>query len=126
MGFVKRGLHWDKLTVDIRYLKGYVTRVGPNDFGFPTGPTLLEVSFPALPGFSGAPLFTDKNHLVGMFYGNLESTIEAYSTRELSEGGVEFRELIHRVVELGLAHPLEELDRGVRDLGTWLGERAAF
>lgn len=125
MGFVKRGIHEGKLKVDIRFLKGYVTRVGPNDFGLPTGPTLLEVSFPSLPGFSGAPLLTDTNQLLGMLYGNLESTIEVYSTKEVADADGEFRESIYRVVELGLAHPLDQLEQGVRDLGISLGARVA-
>jgi hypothetical protein len=123
MGLVKRGIHEGLLTVDFRYLKGYVTRVGPNDFALPTGHTILEVSFPSLPGFSGAPLFTDTNHLLGMLYGNLESAIEVFSTKEVSDAGEQYRETVHRVLELGLAHPVEQLSHWVSDLGTWLGKR---
>ena len=124
MGLVKRGIHDGLLAIDFRYLKGYVTRVGPNDFDFPTGPTLLEVSFPSLPGFSGAPLITDTNQLLGMLYGNLESTIEAFSMKEVSRAGELYRETVHRVLELGLAHPLEQFTQWVEELGAWLGESA--
>jgi hypothetical protein len=104
-----------------RLLKGYVTRVGKNREGLPTGDLVYELSFPALTGFSGSPVFTlgpgGGLLVMGMIYFNLESSVEVFSHTQVEEGGSRFEERTKRIIELGLAHAATDLVKWAADLG---------
>ena len=100
-----------------RLFQGHIVMVN----GPPLQNTALsrcELSFPVLSGFSGAPLYgnvpiapfqQDNWRIMGMVYGNFESTILTYADKSYSEDGSEYKESMYRILELGLAHSAKDL-----------------
>lgn len=93
--------------LDVRLLRGYVSRFSPDSLGLPS-PSLLEVSFGSPSGFSGTPLLVGRE-VVGVLYRNVDSKLEAYSINETTEDGSHFKEIAYRIYEYGIAHCLSEL-----------------
>jgi hypothetical protein len=58
-----------------------------------------------------------------MLFGNVESSIQVFSTEEVTSGVERYRETVHRVLELGIAYPLEQIIQWANDLGSWVDER---
>lgn len=106
-GFTDWGKGNQSLYLDVRLLKGHVSRTAEESLGLPTS-TLAEVSFASPSGFSGAPLLVGRN-VVGMLYGNIESRLLAHTIDEIEDGRTTYKEVSYRVVEYGLAHKLEEI-----------------
>lgn len=79
--------------------------------------SVCELSFPTLSGFSGAPVFSvGFDRIVGMVYGNVEQKIQVHSKYELHEGRMEFSETVNRILELGLFHSIDCIERCLVDL----------
>lgn len=106
-GFTEFGKTGQSLNIDVRYLKGHVSRTSTEPYGLPT-PHVVEVSFGSPSGFSGAPLLVDL-HVVGMLYSNVESKLQGYSISEVQEGDSLYRETAYRIYEYGLSHRLADL-----------------
>jgi len=106
-GFTEWGKLDDSLNIDVRYLKGHVTRTSTEPSGLPT-PYVVEVSFGCPSGFSGAPLLADFQ-VVGMLYGNVETKIQGYSLNEVQDGDKQYRETAYRIYEYGLCHRISDL-----------------
>ncbi len=109
-GFLNGGLNNKTIKVDYRVMKGHVSRIDSNHPQH-RGTQIIETSFPSLSGFSGAPIFCEHTlDLVGMLFGNVESSIEVFSFKDFSEDGREIiKESVNRIVELGLAHTTDAL-----------------
>ena len=116
-GFTTDGASGKDLKIIPRLFKGSVVghSLEPAQLG---SRSKLELSFPALKGFSGAPLFSIEGSLklAGMIYGNHESTIEQYSYTQVRSDGERLTERVHKLVELGLAHTVADIDQFVLDL----------
>jgi len=108
-GFMEWGKSGDSLELDVRYLKGHVTRISEDATGLPT-PYIVETSFSSPSGFSGAPLLSGSK-VVGMLFGNVETKLQGYSLTEVQDGDKEFRETAYRIHEYGLAHRTSDLVR---------------
>lgn len=104
-GFLNGGSMEDTIKVDYRVMKGHVSRLDTNPLGH-RSTQVVETSFPSLAGFSGAPIFCENSlDLVGMLFGNIESSVEVFSFKDVNDDGKEiFKESVNRIVELGLAH----------------------
>jgi len=116
-GFTTDGIVNNKLHTVPRYFKGHVVRIHevPKLGSYRTK---CELSFPALKGFSGAPLISNKyGAIVGMIHGSYESTILMHSFSEISEDNKTLSEEIHRVLELGMAHTSLDILHFLDDLG---------
>lgn len=117
-GFTDAGRVSRAYDLDVRLLRGYVSRFSQEPLGLPS-PSLIEVSFGSPSGFSGTPLLVG-TEVVGMLYRNIESKLEAYSIQETTEGESQFREIAYRIYEYGIAHSLADLDPFLKDCGvTW-------
>jgi hypothetical protein len=99
--------------LDVRLLRGYVSRLSADAYGLPS-PSLIEVSFGSPCGFSGSPLLVNAE-VVGILYSNLETKICAYSIQESTEDNSEFREAAYRIYEYGIAHRLSDLSSFLSD-----------
>jgi Trypsin-like peptidase domain len=106
-GFTTAGKVVGSYQLDVRLLRGYVTRHSDDSLGLPS-PSLIEVSFGSPSGFSGSPLLVD-TEVVGVLYRNLESKLESYSVNEVTEGQSQFREVAYRIYEYGIAHRLSDI-----------------
>lgn len=106
-GFTDSGKVGRSYELDVRLLRGYVTRHSEDSLGLPS-PSLLEVSFGSPSGFSGSPLLIN-TEVVGVLYRNVETKLEAYSVSEATEGQSQFREVAYRIYEYGIAHRLSDL-----------------
>lgn len=115
-GFTDAGKENNILGVDPRYLKGHISRIAEEPFGFPTK-SLCEMSLGVPSGFSGTAVLSDSNELVGMAYGNAESKILSYSVTEVVDGNSTFLENIYRVMEFGLCHTVADLKLVFSELG---------
>ncbi len=116
-GFTSDGASGKDLKIIPRLFKGSV--VGHSSEPSQAGArSKLELSFPALKGFSGAPLFSTEGglQLAGMIYGNHESTIEQYAYTEVRSDSEHMTERVHKLVELGLAHTAADIDQFILDL----------
>ena len=116
LGFLDGGKVGSNVIIEPRLLKGYVTRVSANP-QIPIAKSTLEVSFPSLKGFSGMPIITNNDLLVGMLYSNAESKIELHNLSEFEENGKVLKESIYRVQEFGLAHSITDILSFLEDLG---------
>jgi hypothetical protein len=114
-GFTEWGKLGQSLNVDVRYLKGHVSRTSTEPSGLPT-PHVVEVSFGSPSGFSGAPLLVDFQ-VVGMLYSNVESKLQGYSISEVQDGGNVFRETAYRIYEYGLSHRVADLTSFLESCG---------
>jgi hypothetical protein len=101
-GFTEWGKSGQSLQIDVRYLKGHVTRTSDESQGLPT-PSVVEVSFGSPSGFSGTALLVDFK-IAGMLYSNVETKLQAYSITEVLDGNSEYRETAYRIYEYGLSH----------------------
>jgi len=116
-GFTNNGKDGENVIVDVRFFKGHIVRISPES-NRPEANSICEISFPVLSGFSGAPLITEAHgKLIGMLYGNMATTILLHGFSEFSEDGVETKEAIYRVMELGLAHTVTDINVFMSDLG---------
>lgn len=117
-GFTTAGLVGERLTTMPRLFKGHVVRTYPEP-SLPVARSTCEVSFPSHNGFSGTPLLQVGRGtcIVGMLYGNHESTITLHKHTEVEESGNKFSEEIHRVIELGAAHTAPDIRSFIDDLG---------
>lgn len=106
-GFTEWGKSDGSLNIDVRYLKGHVSRTSTEPSGLPT-PYVVEVSFGCPSGFSGTPLLADFK-VVGMLYGNVESKLQGYSLTEARDGENLYRETAYRIYEYGLCHRISDL-----------------
>lgn len=117
-GFTTAGLVSGRLATTPRLFKGHIARTYPEP-ELAGARSTCEVSFPSLNGFSGTPLWLNARHtcVVGMLYGNIESTITLFKHTSVDDAGEKFSEEIHRVVELGAAHPANDICTMLSDLG---------
>jgi hypothetical protein len=117
LGFTSRGQSGKDLLVESRLFKGYISRLSSTP-SLPNSRTTLEVSFPSLKGFSGAPVISGpKREVIGMLFSNHESTIEQFKYSEVRDEQQTFTESIHRVLEFGLAHSTSDMQTFLMDLG---------
>ena len=111
-GFLNGGLKNGSIKIDYRFMKGYVSRSDSSPESIRSR-GVLETSYPSLSGFSGTAVFCNNGEeldLVGMLFQNVESSVEVFAFKEISESGkVEFRESVNRIVELGLAHTTDTI-----------------
>lgn len=112
-GYLNNGVSDGVINIDYRVMKGHVSRVDSQGSRRFRSNKIIEVSYPSLAGFSGAPIFdTDNLELVGMLFGNVESSIEVFSVSEMSEEGNEkYAEKIHRIIEYGIGHSIDTIVR---------------
>lgn len=106
-----------------RTLKGHVVRKSPKPPKITQGAlTTCELSFPVLEGFSGAPLLSEsdfKPKLLGMVYGNIESSIDIHKIDEYTDDqGKIVKDNKYRVIELGLAHTMTDILSFINDINT--------
>lgn len=80
-------------------------------------PGTYEISFPSNVGVSGSPLLHPRDCILGMLYGNSESTIELYRYEEFINQASKRAESIYRLVEFGLAHSAMDIRRFLKDMG---------
>jgi len=114
-GFTDAGKVGNHFQLDVRLLRGYVSRHSDDALGLPS-PSLLEVSFGSPSGFSGTPLLVN-TEVVGVLYRNVESKLESYSVSETVDSKTEFREVAYRIYEYGVAHRFAELVPFLKDCG---------
>jgi hypothetical protein len=108
-GFTSNGRQGQDVKVDARIFKGHVVRYASEPAKSDARST-LELSFPSHKGFSGSALVdANTRDLVGMMFSNLESTIELHSFTDIDEDGSRYKESMHRIIELGLAHTNRDL-----------------
>ncbi len=116
-GFVSAGKKGEDIILQYRFLKGYISRLGDSTDSLKRSKSLCEVSFPSLAGFSGAPVFlAGSNGLVGMLYGNNESSIEVFSFTEIVDDKKEYSEKVYRTLEFGLAHTISDILSYLEDM----------
>jgi hypothetical protein len=106
-GFTEAGKSDGELGIEVRYLKGHISRTSSEPRGLPTS-YVVEASFGCPSGFSGVPLLADLK-VVGMLYGNVELKIQGYSLTETREGENLYRETAYRIYEYGLCHRISDL-----------------
>lgn len=105
--FTEWGKEGQSLNLDVRYLKGHVTRTSTESLGLPTK-SVVELSFGSPSGFSGTPLLAGFR-VAGMLHNNIETKLQAYAITEIKDGDSEYRETAYRVYEYGLAHHRDDL-----------------
>ena len=112
------GLKGQQLDLCPRFMKGHIVRIGENS-PLEHAKSICEVSFPSLAGFSGTPILSDgaQQYVVGMLYGNYESSIQLHNIMEIDDSGNKYSEQIHRVYEFGLAHTPSDIQQFLSDLG---------
>lgn len=98
-GFVTNGRNGEDIALTARLFKGNVVRQGKKDTIQPPGAkSLLELSFPAHSGFSGAPVLLEPPGVIGgMLFGNLESAIESYSHSTVVSPTERIEERVQRI-----------------------------
>lgn len=106
-GFTEWGKEGQSLNIDVRYLKGHVTRTSTESLGLPTK-SVVELSFGSPSGFSGTPLLADFR-VSGMLHNNIETKLQAYAITEVKDGDSEYHETAYRVYEYGIAHHRDDL-----------------
>ncbi|KAB7664143.1 S1 family peptidase [Plesiomonas shigelloides] len=115
-GFNNLGKVESNVQVYARMLKGYVVSTHVTS-DHPEAKTTTEVSFPSLKGFSGSPLVsTETGKLAGMMFSNHESSIEVHSFMDIEDNGDKFKESIYRMIELGLAHSISDINQFISEL----------
>lgn len=126
-GFATEGRQGSDVRIVPRLFKGHVVRLSDTSSA-PGSRSTVELSFPSFKGFSGAPITTVSSvpRLAGMLFSNLESSIEVYSYSEVKTSSWIESERIHRLVELGIAHSVDDIVCFLRDLGltcdSWGGQ----
>lgn len=109
-GFTANGKNGKNLAVDLRFFKGYIVRTAKQPIRNDAY-SLCETSFPIHKGFSGAPIISSDHggFLVGMAYGNIESSILTHELVEIEKDGKFFKERIIKIIELGLIHTIDDI-----------------
>lgn len=110
-GYLNNGVSGSVIKIDYRVMKGHISRVDSEGSKHHRSKQIIEVSYPSLAGFSGAPIFDINNlQLVGMLFGNVESSIEVFSYSEVCEGNSgRFKENVHRILEYGVGHSIDTI-----------------
>lgn len=114
-GYLSNGISNGMINVDYRIMKGHVSRVDSEGSRQHRSNQVIEVSFPSLAGFSGAPIFSvniEKNRLdlIGMLFGNVETSIEVFSHTEIDKTNSDkYSEKIHRILEYGVGHSVDTI-----------------
>lgn len=102
--------------VDARFRKGYIVRISDLPLNNESN-SLMEISFPSEKGFSGTPIISTADYsVVGMLYGNSESSILQHAITEIEDNGEKFSEKITKIVEFGLAHSNQDIKQYLLDL----------
>jgi len=115
-GYTSAGMFGDNIHVEGRLFKGHIVRTS-GESQLPFANSTCELSFPSLSGFSGAPLLSEGNSkLVGMLFNNSESTIQVYSYVQIDDGEKILKESIHKIVELGLAHTIDDINLFIKEI----------
>lgn len=105
------------LALQQRTLRGYITRLlDDKPTWLRTGASALELSFPSVSGFSGAPVISH-DMIIGMLFNNTESEVTVYKHEEVESDGRIQRERVARVQEFGLAHSISDLVVWAEELG---------
>lgn len=117
-GYTSIGKLPNELKISTRMLKGYISRISI-DNELPKTKETIELSFPSLSGFSGAPVWVwNTNNFAGMLFGNLESSIETFSFEERSESNsIITKEKIYRIMEFGLMHSMSTIKECIEYFG---------
>jgi hypothetical protein len=94
--------------------KGYIAKTPPILEQSDNGLSVYAVSFPALAGFSGAPVtvFNDV-FFAGMLFGNHQSDITVFSNNEVNDDGSIWKERLVRVVDQGQMIGYGEIMRSI-------------
>ena len=115
-GFTSNHKQNGTVHIDARFRKGYIVRTSPRALNNDSN-SLIEISFPSEKGFSGTPIIsTTTKNIVGMLYGNSESSILQSSLSEVEENGDKFTEKITKIVEFGLAHSNIDIQQYLVDM----------
>jgi hypothetical protein len=117
LGYVNMGKEENNVILQPRFFKGYISSFGDKPHPQTRSKSHCEISFPSLAGFSGAPVFlSGTNRLVGMLFGNNESSIEVFSFQEITEDKKNYSEKIFRTIEFGLIHTVNDIVSYLEDL----------
>ena len=119
LGSTAAGSEGRDLIIDSRLFRGYVSRLSKHS-SRPDAISTLELSFPSLRSFSGAPVIAGEQQLIGMMFSNHESTIELFKYEAIEDQGSRYRESVHRVQEFGLVQPVADIRTFAADLGASL------
>lgn len=115
-GFTHNHKQNDIVHIDGRFRKGYIVRISNSSLNNISN-SLMEISFPSEKGFSGTPIIsTVDSSVVGMLYGNSESSILQHTIMEIEENGEKFSEKVTKIVEFGLAHSNQDIKKYLLDL----------
>lgn len=117
-GYTARG---NPFPVECGYHAGSVVVVR-HDYEYLGGYSALALSFPVLEGMSGCPLLTSDSpgldrRLMGICCGNESQRLLAHEVVQATRGDGEYREEIHRVVEQGLALPIDVITSFLAEVG---------
>jgi hypothetical protein len=83
--------------------KGHIISQPPGLVNLMAGLGVYTLSFPSLPGFSGAPVeIFGSDHFVGMLFNNKQTEVTVFSHEEVRDGGLVWKERLARVHEYGL------------------------
>lgn len=108
-----------KVEVIPQVYTGTITATPRRDFGVPTDLPFYQISFPALPGFSGSPLYFDAEHgalLCGMLFENRSSKVVVRTIDEYRDDKMHFVERSVREWEMGIAHTTMCIKQAATDL----------
>lgn len=116
-GFLNGGVHQNTLVIDYRVMKGHISRVVSRTSSSDRSHQFMEMSYPSLAGFSGAPVIDEHSlSLLGMLYGNVESSVEVFSFVDIERDGSRLKESVNRLVELGKAHTVDTVVRCLQEI----------
>lgn len=109
LGFTNNGKVGENVNVSPRLMKGYVVRTAETGLKGRSRST-FEVSFPSHAGFSGTPVLeVSSGHLVGMLFGNVESSINVFSYSESTDSATTYKEKVDRILEFGVGHTASDI-----------------
>ena len=115
-GFTYSGKSDNDVSIEPRLFKGHIVRTSPNS-NLDFANSVMELSFPSHKGFSGGPIISEETgKVVGMLYGNQESSIEIHSFLDTAENGDIYKEGMFRIIELGLAHSASDISQFIQEL----------
>jgi hypothetical protein len=115
-GYINAGRVGSDLRLEDKYFKGYISYIGNKADTDLRCRTVCELSFPSLTGFGGAPVFFEnKSALIGMLYGNRETSIEVFSRSEFGNNGKPKK--ILRTMAFGLMHTVNDIVTFLEDMG---------
>lgn len=108
------------LEIIAQAFSGTITATPRKSFGLQTGLPFYQISFPALPGFSGSPLYADwkgGSVLCGMIFENRSSKVVVRTIDEYKDDKMHFIEKSVREWESGVAHTTKTIQEAASDLG---------